>query len=223
MIFPSRVSIENKMEDICSLCPIVLTKENDAVWNGYTNADTGGEPVCKPCMDKVEKERQVEEKPKNNLKKTSEIAVATTITGRTITFPLQSGEGYTFADTKDAEMNGEIVLSGHDAFHPDVMIRTTKKEINEVIDEMDTMDKAKHYFRQSWDRIKSINTDVLYAEGGKKWKEFLDDIVIYYCARFKLFGKPMPAVHSPEIKEMCAKIGNGDAQLNLSKNEVIKK
>lgn len=177
MIFPSMVSIENKMSDTM----------------------------------------------KNNLKEKKEIAVATTADGKVLTFPLQSGEGYTFADAKDAEMNGEIVLSGHDAFHPDVMIRTTKKEINDVIDEMDTMDKAKHYFRESWDRIKNINTDVLYAEGGMKWKEFLDDIVIYYCARFKLFGKPMPAVHSPEIKAMCAEIGNGDAQLDLPNKKVIKK
>jgi len=152
-----------------------------------------------------------------------EIVIATTTDGKVMTFPLQSGEGYVVNDMKEAEMNGEIVLSGHDAFHPDVMIRTTKKEIEEVMSEMDTIDKAKPYFRQSWDRIKNINTDVLYVEGGEKWKDFLDDIVIYYCARFKLFGKPMPAVHTPEIKAMCEKIGKGDAQADFSDNTFVSK
>ena len=157
------------------------------------------------------------------LKEKKEIAVATTKDGKVLTFPLQSGEGDVVDDATYVEMNGEIVLSGHDAFHDDVMIRTTKKEIEEVLGEIDTMDKAKHTFRQSWDRIKNINTDVLYVEGGAKWKDFLDDIVIYYCARFKLFGKPMPAVHTPEMKEMCAKIGNADAQADFTNKTIISK
>jgi hypothetical protein len=152
-----------------------------------------------------------------------EIVIATTTNGNLMTFPLQSGEGYVFNDMKKAEINGEIVLSGHDAFHPDVMIRTTKKEIEDVMGEMDTMDKAKHYFRQSWDHIKNINTDVLYVDGGEKWKNFLNDIVIYYCARFKLFGKPMPAVYTPYMKEMIAKMGKGDAQLDFTNNTIVSK
>jgi hypothetical protein len=157
------------------------------------------------------------------LKEKKEIAVATTKDGKVMTFPLQSGEGDVVDDATYVEMNGEIVLSGHDAFHPDVMIRTTKKEIDDVMGEIDTMDKAKHCFRQSWDRIKNINTDALYLEGGAKWKDFLDDIVVYYCARFKLFGKPMPAVHTPEMKAMCEKIGKGDAQADFKNNTIVSK
>lgn len=157
------------------------------------------------------------------LKEKKEIAVATTKSGEVLTFPLQNGEGDVIDDAKEVEMDGEIVLSGHDAFHPDVMIRTTKKEIEDVMGEIDTDAKAKHTFRQSWDRIKNINTDALYLEGGAKWKDFLDDIVIYYCARFKLFGKPMPAVHTPQMKEMIAKIGMGDAQADFSTNTVVSK
>ena len=48
------------MEDTCLLCSVVLTKTNDARWNGFTNADTGGEPVCETCMIEVEKQRQAE-------------------------------------------------------------------------------------------------------------------------------------------------------------------
>ena len=157
------------------------------------------------------------------LKEKKQIAVATTTDGKVLTFPLQSGEGDVCDDATYVEMNGEIVLSGHDAFHDDVMIRTTKKEIEDVMSEIDTMDKAKQYFRQSWDRIKNINTDVLYVEGGAKWKDFLDDIVVYYCARFKLFGKPMPAVHTPQMKEMIAKIGMGDAQADFTNNTIVSK
>jgi len=157
------------------------------------------------------------------LKGKKEIAVATTKDGKVMTFPLQSGEGDVVDDETSVEMNGEIVLSGHDAFHPDVMIRTTKKEIEDVMGEIDTDAKAKHCFRQSWDRIKNINTDALYLEGGAKWKDFLDDIVVYYCARFKLFGKPMPAVHTPEMKAMCEKIGNADAQADFGNNTVVSK
>ena len=157
------------------------------------------------------------------LKEKKEIAVATTTDGKVLTFPLQSGEGDVCDDATYVEMNGEIVLSGHDAFHDDVMIRTTKKEIEDVMSEIDTMDKAKHCFRHSWDRIKNINTDALYLEGGAKWKDFLDDIVVYYCARFKLFGKPMPAVHTPQMKEMIAKIGMGDAQADFTNNTIVSK
>jgi len=157
------------------------------------------------------------------LKEKKEIAVATTKSGEVLTFPLQNGEGDVIDDAKEVEMDGEIVLSGHDAFHSDVMIRTTKKEIEDVMGEIDTDAKAKHTFRQSWDRIKNINTDALYLEGGAKWKDFLDDIVIYYCARFKLFGKPMPAVHTPQMKEMIAKIGMGDAQADFTNNTIVSK
>jgi len=137
------------------------------------------------------------------------------------TYPIQSGEGIVIDDAKEVEMNGEIVLSGHDAFHDDVLVRTSKKEIEECMNEIDTDVKAKHCFRESWNRIKKVNTDILYAEGGENWKNFLDDIVIYYCARFRLFGKPMPAVFSPEVKDMCVRIGNADAKADFSKNTVV--
>ena len=163
--------------------------------------------------------------PQNELvvKPSSEIAVATDKTGKVMTFPLQTGEGEVLDENEKAEINGEVVLSGHDAFHPDVLIRTTKKEIEEVMEAMDTMDKSKAYFRHSWERIKNVNTDALYLEGGAKWKDFLDDIVVYYCARFRVFGKPMPAVHTPEVKEMIEKIGNGDAQADFSTKQVVSK
>lgn len=138
-------------------------------------------------------------------------------------FPIQTGEGDVVDDMREVEINGEIVLTGHDAFHPDVMVRTTKKEIEDVMGSIETTEAAKQLFRQSWDRIKNINTDVLFANGGKKWKNFLDDIVIYYCARFKLFGKPMPAIYSPEMMEMCEKIGKGDAEANFTNKTIIRK
>jgi len=139
-----------------------------------------------------------------------------------MTAPLQSGKGEV-VDPTSVEMNGEIVLSGYDAFHPDVMIRTTKGEIEECMEAIDTPAKVKFCFRESWDRIKNVNSNMLYKEGGKKWQNFLSNIISYYCARFKLFGKPMPAVCEPEVKEMCEKIGDGNAIVNFSKNTVISK
>ena len=50
------------MEDTCLLCSVVLTKKNDARWNGFTNADTGGEPVCETCMIEVEKQREEQDR-----------------------------------------------------------------------------------------------------------------------------------------------------------------
>lgn len=163
------------------------------------------------------KKTEDDEKPK-------EVVVEKTKDGEFVrTYPLKSGDGDVVDDIKEVEMDGEIVLSGHDAFHPDVMIRTTRKEIDDCMSEIDTNTKAKHCFRQSWDRIKVVNTDALFVEGGEKWKDFLEDIVCYYCARFKLFDKPMPAVFSPEMEKMCAKIGKGDAQVDMKKETIVSK
>ena len=151
------------------------------------------------------------------------LAVASTKEGETLTFPLQTGDGVVMNDVSGAVMNGEVVLHGHDAFHPDVLIRTTRKEIEDVMEAMADEGYAKWCFRQSWDRIKKVNTDDLYKEGGAKWKDFLDDIVVYYCARYKVFGKPMPAVMDPQIGEMCEKIGKGDALADLSNKTIVEK
>jgi hypothetical protein len=124
--------------------------------------------------------------------KNNSIAVAT-VSGVPIEiFPLSVSDGV-LIDEK--QLTGCILISGADCFHPDVAIRTTMKIINETM-EMMTKDEAKIIFPSVWNAIKNVNTDTLYRRGGKAWSNFMDDIVLYYVARFKLFGSPMPIIEA---------------------------
>ena len=154
------------------------------------------------------------------VKPTKELVVATgKVKGKkaVMTFPLQTGEGYE-ASAEDVEMNGEVVLSGHDAFHPDVMVRTTKAEIDEMMESM-TKEQSKSIFASAWNRIKNINTDVLYAKGGDEWTDFINDFLVYYVARYKLFGKMMPAVYDPAMGKHIKEVGLKNTMFD-GKNEI---
>ena len=128
--------------------------------------------------------------------KTTSIAVATGDGIPLATFPLNVGGGVM---ATEADLTGDILISGADCFHPDVMVRTNMKTINETM-EM-TKDEAKITFPQVWNAIKNVNTDALYRRGGRAWSNFMDDILIYYVARFKLFGTPMPMVKDERVNE----------------------
>ena len=91
----------------------------------------------------------------------------------------------------------KILLSGADCCHPDVVVHTTKEEIDDTMNAM-TESEAKVLFKRVWDVIKEVNTDELYARGGKEWTDFMNDIVLFYVARFKLFNMPMPMIPNVE-------------------------
>jgi hypothetical protein len=86
-----------------------------------------------------------------------------------------------------------IIISGADCFHPDVLVSTTRKEIDDMM-ESTSKDDARIIFPRVWNVIKNANSDTLYSRGGKEWSDFMSDILIYYVCRYKLFDKPFPTI-----------------------------
>ena len=109
-------------------------------------------------------------------------------------FPIKiTGGSGKVMNLDDYPMTGVIDLSGADVFCPDVVVRTTVAEIKNLMRDM-SKNEAKNLFPQVWNAIKTVNTDELYARGGQKWTDFMNDILLYYVARFKIFNTPMPMI-----------------------------
>ena len=89
-----------------------------------------------------------------------------------------------------------LFVSGADVFKEDVIVQTTPKELNEIMEKM-TKSQATFIFKQTWEAIKAVNTDTAYAERGEAWHNLMTDILLFYVARHKLFGKPWPVVEPP--------------------------
>ena len=116
----------------------------------------------------------------------STIAVVS-VPGASFTFPLRTTEGRIVEVIPDT-----ILISGHDAYHPNVGVRTTKKKLLKLLSQ--PKNEAIIVFTSVWEVIKNANVDKLYRLGGKAWSDFCEDIVIYYACRFILFGTPIPVV-----------------------------
>ena len=113
--------------------------------------------------------------------------------------PLKNGEGFVLNEANPIPET--LFISGADCFKDDVVVQTTRKEIMDLM-ESTTKDEAKVIFPQVWNVIKNTDTDKVYARGGKAWTNFMQDIIIYYVARFKLFGTPMPMIEDPRIPKL---------------------
>ena len=115
-------------------------------------------------------------------------------------FPLKNETGVVLSEASVPET---LYISGADCFKPDVFVQTTHAHIKELM-EMTTKNDAKIIFPQVWGALKNTNTDTVYARGGEDWDNFMEDILIYYVCRFKLFGTPMPSVGAegfPQLSE----------------------
>ena len=84
-----------------------------------------------------------------------------------------------------------LYVSGMDAGYNDVVIKTTKKEVAELM--TTTVKEARRIFIAVSKNVKNKNTDVLYADS-RAWSDFSNDLVIYYVCRYKLFNKPFPLI-----------------------------
>jgi hypothetical protein len=84
-----------------------------------------------------------------------------------------------------------LYVSGMDAGYNDVVIKTTKKEINELMTV--TVQEARRMFIPVSKNVRNKNTDVLYADA-TAWTNFSNDLIIYYVCRYKLFKKPFPLI-----------------------------
>lgn len=108
--------------------------------------------------------------------------------GETSILPIRTTDGTVLDDIPE-----QLTLSGHDAFHPDVAVQTTRQELERMLDTI-TKDEACVMFPRIWAAIKNIDAGALYRRGGKRWNNFCNDIVIYYVCRNILFGKLIPAL-----------------------------
>jgi len=98
-------------------------------------------------------------------------------------------------DTDAIADNQIIYISGHDAFLPDVVVRTTMECIRRNMEQI-SKEEARLTFTTIWNAIKNVNTDELYAEQGERWQDLMDDIVLYYVCRYKIFGTAFPVITS---------------------------
>ena len=108
------------------------------------------------------------------------------------TIPMITGEGRRSNPDLAVNKDGFIFVSGHDAFCPDVVVKTTPKELEEAM--KISKDEAKIVFLNVWRVIKHVNVDELYQRGGVAWSNFMNDIIIYYGCRWVLFNKPAPVI-----------------------------
>jgi hypothetical protein len=120
---------------------------------------------------------------------------------QTTFFPLKNEAGFVLNEANPIPET--LYISGADCFKPDVFVQTTRTHIKELMD-MTTKNDAKIIFPQVWGALKNTNTDTVYARGGEEWDNFMEDILIYYVCRFKLFGTPMPSAFAegmPQLSE----------------------
>jgi len=113
-------------------------------------------------------------------------------------FPLKNETGTVLSEASTPEI---LYISGADCFKPDVIVQTTHKEIKKIMNDISKND-AKTIFPQVWGALKNTDTDTAYARGGKEWDNLMEDIIIYYVCRFKLFGTPMPSVSAEGMPQM---------------------
>jgi hypothetical protein len=131
-----------------------------------------------------------------------DIAIVVTSDGNVTTVPMSAGSGV--AGRIDSSVPMQIIISGDDCGHPDVALATTTTCIEKTGDYLKLQHiKPAAVFASVWKAIKAANSDDLYRRGGRAWKDFMDDIVIFYVARQMLFNKPIPIVDHPDmIKRM---------------------
>jgi hypothetical protein len=113
--------------------------------------------------------------------------------------PLKNGDGFVLNEANPIPET--LFISGADCFKDDVIVQTTRKEIMDLMD-MTSKDDAKAIFPKVWGVIKNTDTDTVYTRGGKAWANYMQDIIIYYVCRFKLFGTPMPMIEDPRIPKL---------------------
>jgi hypothetical protein len=95
-------------------------------------------------------------------------------------------------DLKDKEY---VFISGRDAFHPNVFVKTTMKGIDECITKT-TKNQARQIFIQVSKVLRDTNVDAIYNT--PEWEDFCSDIIMYYSCRYILFNKPMPMIQNDE-------------------------
>ena len=88
-----------------------------------------------------------------------------------------------------------ILLDASGAGYPDVAVQTTHREIMNMVNA--TLDECKQVLPQVTQALRNKNIDKMFAEKGEEWKDFCDDVAIYYACRFKVHGTLIPICKQP--------------------------
>ena len=96
-----------------------------------------------------------------------------------------------------------------DERYEDIIVSTTKKVIEDCLKEIESSSKEDKLFflYKSRKCAREVDIDEIYNDGGQKWRNFCDDVLIYYCLRFILFDMHFPIIRlSQEDKDMAKKL-----------------
>lgn len=99
------------------------------------------------------------------------------------------------ATENDFKNKDYVFISGRDAFHPDVYVKTTVKAINECTTKI-TKSQARHVFPLVSKVLRDTNVNAIYNT--PEWSDFCSDVILYYSCRYILFKKPMPMIGNDE-------------------------
>ena len=83
-----------------------------------------------------------------------------------------------------------ILLDASGAGYSDVAVETTHGDIMNMVNE--PLDKCKQILPQVAKALRNKNVAKMFAEKGQEWKDFCDDVAIYYACRFKVYGTLIP-------------------------------
>jgi hypothetical protein len=112
------------------------------------------------------------------------------------------------------DKNGFIFLNGEEAGMPEVIVQTTHATVEEMINKY-SKKVCKNVFPKVWNVLKNTNVDATYNEGGEAWSNLMDDILIFYICRHKLFGTLLPCVVNPKLTSHTEKIGSTKSVFNF--------
>ena len=87
--------------------------------------------------------------------------------------------------------------------YPDTVIKTTNKEVKDLVASWMAASPAfrKDVLRKIRKNL-NVNTDSLYAEGGKRWTNFCNDVVLYYTLLYVMKKVPIPIVMKESIAHL---------------------
>ena len=90
----------------------------------------------------------------------------------------------------EVNVNDKIYVDAAQVGYKGVMIQTTHGDIMNMVNER--RKDCKMILPNVWKALKNKNIDAMYATQGEEWKNFCDDVVIYYACRFKVHGTLIP-------------------------------
>lgn len=111
---------------------------------------------------------------------------------------------YNVGDKIDADHvndDDEILVDCAQIGYSDTAIRTTHGEIKQQL-LSESIDDCKLIIGRVRNALKNKDVPKMYREQSEEWKNFCDDVVIYYICRFKVFGTMIPICIGPKYDDL---------------------